>query len=80
MAKKFDHTVLIVDDEAQVGKALGRLMKAIGVKYVYMESGQAALDYIKGVSKPFSRTMRRNKILKNIKPLSKIRSNWRFDN
>ncbi len=54
MAKKFDHTVLIVDDEAQVGKALGRLMKAIGVKYVYMESGQAALDYIKGVSKPFS--------------------------
>ena len=54
MAKKFDHTVLIVDDEAQVGKALGRLMKGIGATYVYMESGQAALDYIKGVSKPFS--------------------------
>lgn len=54
MAKKFDHTVLIVDDEAQVGKALGRLMKGIGAKYVYMESGQAALDYIKGASKPFS--------------------------
>ncbi len=54
MAKTFDHTVLIVDDEAQVGKALGRLMKGINTKYVYMESGQAALDYMKGMSKPFS--------------------------
>ncbi|MCF6249430.1 MAG: response regulator [Desulfobacula sp.] len=54
MAKKFDHTVLIVDDEAQVGKALGRLMKGVGAKYVYMESGQAALDRIKSVSKPYS--------------------------
>ena len=54
MAEKFDHTVLIVDDEAQVGKALGRLMKAIGARYVYMESGPAALDYIKSASKPFS--------------------------
>ena len=54
MTGKFDHTVLIVDDEAQVGKALGRLMKGIGAKYVYMESGRAALDYIKTASKPFS--------------------------
>lgn len=54
MAKKFDHTVLIVDDEQQVGKALGRLMKSIGTKYVYMESGQAALDWMKKASKPFS--------------------------
>ena len=54
MADKFDHTVLIVDDEEQVGKALGRLMKSIGAKYVYMESGQEALDRIKTASKPFS--------------------------
>lgn len=54
MADKFDHTVLIVDDEPQVGKALGRLMKSIGVKYVYMESGQSALEYMKTASKPFS--------------------------
>lgn len=54
MAKKFDHTVLIVDDEEQVGRSLGRLMKSIGAKYVYMESGQAALDYIKTADKPFS--------------------------
>ena len=47
MAKKFDHTVLIVDDEEQVGRALGRLMKSIGTKYVYLESGIEALDRIK---------------------------------
>jgi len=54
MAEKFDHTVLIVDDEEQIGRALGRLMKSIGTKYVYMESGQAALDRMKKASRPFS--------------------------
>ena len=54
MGSKFDHTVLIVDDEEQVGRALGRLMKNIGSKYVYMESGAKALERIKTASKPFS--------------------------
>jgi response regulator RpfG family c-di-GMP phosphodiesterase len=54
MARKFDHTVLIVDDEKQVGSALGRLMKSIGTKYVYMESGQAALERMEKTSRPFS--------------------------
>jgi response regulator RpfG family c-di-GMP phosphodiesterase len=54
MADKFDHTILIVDDEEQVGRALGRLMKQIGVKYVYMDSGQAGLKRIKSSSTPFS--------------------------
>lgn len=54
MAKKFDHTVLIVDDEEQVGRALGRLMKTIGAKYVYLDSGEEALDHIKKAEKPFS--------------------------
>jgi len=54
MADKFDHTILIVDDEEQIGKALGRLMKQIGAKYVYMNSGQAGLDRIKSASTPFS--------------------------
>jgi response regulator RpfG family c-di-GMP phosphodiesterase len=54
MAEKFDHTVLIVDDEEQVGRALGRLMKNIGAKYVYLDSGLEALDRLKTASKPFS--------------------------
>lgn len=54
MAQKFDHIVLIVDDEEQIGRALGRLMKSINVKYIYMDSGTAALDWIKKAQKPFS--------------------------
>lgn len=48
------HTILIVDDEEQVGKALGRLMKQLGLKYVYQSSGQAGLEQIKNASTPFS--------------------------
>ncbi|MBU0971972.1 MAG: response regulator [Proteobacteria bacterium] len=54
MTDKFDHTILIVDDEEQVAKSLGRLMKQMGVKYVYMASGQAGIDRIKSASTPFS--------------------------
>jgi len=53
MSEQFDHTVLIVDDEEQIGKALGRLMKGIGAKYVYMPSGLAALDWMKKRQNPF---------------------------
>lgn len=52
--KKFDHTVLIVDDEGQVGKAIGRLLKGMGASYVYMESGEEALERLKKQKKPFS--------------------------
>lgn len=54
MTEKQNHIVLIVDDEKQVGRALGRIMKQIKVKYVYMESGQAALDRIKAGATRFS--------------------------
>jgi response regulator RpfG family c-di-GMP phosphodiesterase len=54
MVEKFDHTVLVVDDEEQVGKALGRFLKSIGVKYVYMESGKLGLERMQSASEPFS--------------------------
>ncbi len=54
MTKKFDHKVLVVDDEEQVGKSLGRFFKSIGLKYVYMESGKDGLNRIQTASKPFS--------------------------
>ncbi len=54
MADKFDHTVLIVDDEEKIGRALGRLMKGIGAKYVYLDSGREALERLKSAEKPFS--------------------------
>jgi len=49
-----DHMVLIVDDEEQVGRAVGRLLKNMGVKYVYMDSGPSALERIQSASSPFS--------------------------
>ncbi len=54
MSEPFDHTVLIVDDEEQIGKALGRLMRGMGVKYVYVSSGREALDCMEKASHPFS--------------------------
>ena len=54
MAGKYDHTALIVDDEEKIGRSLGRIMKGIGVKYVYMESGPEALKRIKSAETPFS--------------------------
>ncbi len=50
----YSHTVLIVDDEPMVGKALGRLVKQLGIPSVYVDSGQAGLDQIKKASLPFS--------------------------
>ncbi|WP_321491300.1 response regulator [uncultured Desulfobacter sp.] len=46
MAEAFDHTILIVDDEKNIGKALERLIKRIGVKSFYAASGAQALDFI----------------------------------
>jgi response regulator RpfG family c-di-GMP phosphodiesterase len=51
---QFDHTVLIVDDEEMIGRALGRLLKSIGIAYVYETSGPAALERLKRTDKPFS--------------------------
>lgn len=51
---RLNHTVLIVDDEVQIGKAIGRLLRGIGVNYVYKESGQAGFDCLKSAERPFS--------------------------
>lgn len=46
MTKGFNHTILIVDDEELIGKALTRLLKGIGVRSFYVDSGLQALDFI----------------------------------
>jgi response regulator RpfG family c-di-GMP phosphodiesterase len=46
MTEAFDHTILIVDDEKSIGKALERLIKRIGVRSFYVASGPQALDFI----------------------------------
>lgn len=54
MAKKIVHTILIVDDEEQVGKFTSITLKKISAKYVYVASGKEALNWIKTASSPFS--------------------------
>lgn len=54
MPKKFDHTILIVDDEESIGLALGRIVKGLGVKCVYMPSGNEALAWMEKTSPPVS--------------------------
>ncbi|MEE4364722.1 MAG: response regulator [Desulfotignum sp.] len=49
-----DHTVLIVDDDQIVGKALGHLIKQIGAQSVYVPSGRQALEKITAADPAFS--------------------------
>lgn len=40
-------TVLLVDDDAQVRRATGRVLRGIGVQVIEAEDGQAALDLLR---------------------------------
>lgn len=54
MSKGFNHTILIVDDEELIGKALERLLKRIGIRSVHAASGPQALDFIQKSEHQFS--------------------------
>ena len=54
MEKKINHTVLIVDDEKPVGRAISRLVKQMGALSVYAESGDMALTVLQAAETPFS--------------------------
>lgn len=47
MTKNFNHSILIVDDEEKIGKALERLIKKTGARSFYAASAHQALDFIK---------------------------------
>lgn len=54
MTEGFSHTILIVDDEEKIGKALERLIKKTGARSFYVSSGYQALDFIKKSEEPLS--------------------------
>ncbi|MCA1792942.1 MAG: response regulator [Desulfobacteraceae bacterium] len=54
MQEEMEHTVLIVDDDEIIGRALAHLIKHIGAASVYVSSGKEALQRIHAVEKPFS--------------------------
>ncbi|MCP4721752.1 MAG: response regulator [Desulfobacteraceae bacterium] len=54
MTSDYGHKVLVVDDEAQVGKAIGRILEKEKLEYVYADSGESALESLKKTVQPFS--------------------------
>lgn len=54
MTADHPHTVLVVDDEASVGKAICRILEMENLDYVYADSGESALECLKTRVQPFS--------------------------
>ncbi|WP_320044706.1 response regulator [uncultured Desulfobacter sp.] len=54
MKKDFNHSILIVDDEEKIGKALERLIKKTGARSFYASSATQALDFIQKSEDPLS--------------------------
>ncbi|MFH1157205.1 MAG: response regulator [Pseudomonadota bacterium] len=54
MEQGYHHTVLIVDDENAVGRAIAGILKNMGVEFAYAPSGDIALEKIQGTSTRFS--------------------------
>jgi response regulator RpfG family c-di-GMP phosphodiesterase len=54
MELKYDHTLLLVDDEASILKSLKRLFRREGYKILTAEGGQQALDLLRQTEEPVS--------------------------
>jgi response regulator RpfG family c-di-GMP phosphodiesterase len=54
MISGYQHRVLVVDDEALIGEAIGRLLEIEKLECVYVNSGESALESLKTDSQPFS--------------------------
>ncbi len=54
MTSDYGHKVLVVDDETQVGKAIGRILEKEKLEYVYADNGESALESLKKADQPFS--------------------------
>ncbi|WP_319405328.1 HD domain-containing phosphohydrolase [uncultured Desulfosarcina sp.] len=54
MKLKYDHTLLLVDDEASILKALKRLFRRDGYQILTAECGQQALDLLRQMENPVS--------------------------
>ncbi len=54
MISNYQHRVLVVDDEALIGKAIGQLLEIEKIESVYVNSGESALERLKTAGQPFS--------------------------
>jgi response regulator RpfG family c-di-GMP phosphodiesterase len=54
MISDYQHRVLVVDDQEQIGKTICRLLEMKNLESVYVDSGEAALAHLKTEGQPFS--------------------------
>ncbi|MCF6246808.1 MAG: response regulator [Desulfobacula sp.] len=54
MEAEYQHKILVVDDDAQVAKIIGKQLEAEGVEVVLADSSESALKRINENQKPFS--------------------------
>ncbi|HCY87810.1 MAG TPA: hypothetical protein DHV36_21925 [Desulfobacteraceae bacterium] len=52
--KNHKHRVLIIDDEAAVGKSIRRILNTLKVESEYAENGEVALAFVEKATQPFS--------------------------
>ena len=54
MGSEYQHKILVVDDDVQISKAIGRILREKKIEFVTADSGESALAEIKKADKPFS--------------------------
>lgn len=54
MEAQFNHWVLVVDDDENVVKVIGMILKKLGVAFEYAFNGEDALEKIRQAPRPFS--------------------------
>ena len=54
MDSEYQHKVLVVDDDEQIGKTICRILKTEHRKYAWTDSGEAALEKLKKARQPYS--------------------------
>jgi len=54
MDQEYKHKVLVLDDDKQVGKSIGRILEIENIEYIVTNSGESALEEIKKAETTFS--------------------------
>lgn len=54
MDQEYQHKVLVLDDDKQVGKSIGRILQVENIEYIFANDGETALEEIKNAETPFS--------------------------
>jgi len=54
MGSEYQHKILVIDNDKQVGKAIEGILKAETFEFIFFNNGESAIEEIKNTKKPFS--------------------------